>query len=110
MTELKFKAGDHVMVPMKVTGVDPSRHHPYRVELECGGVEWITKSALASATLIERPLAVGDNVEFVFNQPGGGSSLVILSIDGGEAWVKNSVDGVRFSVPLSELRRAEERG
>lgn len=103
MTELKFKAGDHVMVPMKVTGVDQSRHHPYRVELECGGVEWITKSALASATLIERPLAVGVRVTWI----GSGAEYHISSIDDDLAVIRLVEDrSIVALAPLSELRRA----
>jgi hypothetical protein len=61
MTDLKFKPGDHVMVPMKVTGVAPGSHWRYSVLLRDYEKDfgfWVPESALASATLIERPLAV----------------------------------------------------
>lgn len=98
---------DGEMVPAKITKTD-SREPKYLMEVDDGNKVWLPEAALASATLIERPLAVGDRVthtdkRFYTNRG------TILAIHEDEAWVKY-INGDTAPIPLFELRRAEERG
>lgn len=106
MTDLKFKAGDHVMVPMKIKEADNTAPPGYVTQLDNEQELWLVEAALASATLIERPLAVGDRVTW----RASASALIytLSSIDGDLAVVRGP--GGAWLTPLSELRRAEERG
>lgn len=100
MTDLKFKAGDHVMVPMVVESALDGET-PYRVLLRDYAKDfglWVPEAALASATLIERPLAVGDRVLHE------GDPASILGIEAPVAWIKYD-DETHGVVPLSELHR-----
>lgn len=104
MTDLKFKAGDHVMVPARVTGITDNPPTGYFLGFSSGREVWLPEIFLASATLIERPLAVGDRVACRSKS----ILMTIKAIDGEMAWVEALGD--HWTVNLSELRRAEERG
>ena len=105
MSELKFKKGDQLMVPVKVTEtkIDDTDPPGYFVEFTNGREVWVSEAALSSATLVERPLAVGDRVKGT-----GEHTYTISSIDGDLAVVR--YPGGAWLTPLSALRRAEERG
>lgn len=94
----KIKVGDEVTVRAKVIQID-RKHVAEPVRLNGGS--WVLGNQIIAHHPAPREFKPGDRVII-----GGSSTLVLVAMDAGEAWIKTPTG--HFTADVSELCHADE--